>query len=191
MNQSRILLFSIMLLLSAIGCALSMVGGGQNEPFVTEPWQDFDAYMCGTDWISYPIGDGTQDWEGILSQRIADLEADMELTYLYGGSAVGRCWQTEFPNVKTIEMFIEIPQHIADDVAELGYRIRSLIILLDEYGDQIVPPNDGNLIIYFTISDNNIRVSRRWAFQYSQAVDAVEAGLDGEELFAVGRVRER
>lgn len=184
MSKTRILLFSMALILTAIGCALTMVGGSQNTAFSTEAW--LDSLVCTTDWYPAPLGDDTQDWKVVLSDRIMELDLDMELVSANGAnSGGGPCYQTEPPFLHAIELNLQVPYEIFEDDAELGYRIRAIIIVLEDYHDDLAPANDGNLIIYFRSADR--LQSQRWSFQYSQAVRAVDAGLDGEALLAVGR----
>lgn len=141
------------------------------------PTSDFaTAAPCAWSWHRETLTDITQAVQNALDEAAIDAEADV---YAFGETCGGSGTQGRFAAMETDFDFIIVVDDITDTATMGNIAAGILQIIVNYPPDETPGPNPGRIIFMFSDDDERMNVTVR----YDSAVDAMEAGLTGTDLF--------
>jgi hypothetical protein len=173
----------------AMICVAATVNAYDPVPYATGEWSRFDLRACTTDSYWYDLGrlrslDGTpMHLDVVFEDRVESLDLDLDVKEIGGETSGGSsCAQETAPNYTEVVFGVEVPTWVLRNDVQLGHRVRWIVTAFVELDTR--QPNTV-MTVSFRDPQDNIRLD--WTFSYSQAVEAVEAGLDGREMWMLGQ----
>jgi hypothetical protein len=151
----------------------------KSEAYATRAWTD-PVMICSTAWYMLDV---PESFEPILAEEISAANLPIELTSIMRAGSRGHCAYDD-SDYNELDLYFAVQEDLFDDDAALGDLVAAIVPLVEAHEAELwFYPN----IIVIGFSHPERQLYQGWRIDYTEAKRAVEAGLDGEDLWLIGQ----